>query len=385
MKRLRANTLKDHWNFLLHCGMTAGLAAGTFAFLGFPPVLGALALGATAGIHFGLNRRIKRALQGAIDEERDYRSGQERFFDPTVQSWLENFTKIFGMKKVPELLVMNRRATYLPEHESGGLKGALRGYLRKTFNSTANAFAFEYTKDNVALTAPIVEQLDMRELKNVVAHEMGHLAAHHGPKRQAMAFIATPAAILTSLNYIVTAYSSFRTAGISLAATSAGLFAALFVAKKLGWSEDYKEDKPKIKSLTRAFATASVVGAGIVLAAPELAVAAGLNYAAHATLHFLGKRYSRCNEFQADRLAAQATGDLEGMIGALRSLQKISLKENLSYRKKPTDLLATAFRKVGELFSTHPTTDRRCEALSDMLAHKQKSNGRDLDFGMRLV
>lgn len=397
MKRLRANTLKDHCNFFLHFGLTAGVATGAALALGCPPILGAIALTATAGIHFGVNSKVKRALQEAIDEEkrsnasdkvtidfegmmRDLNSSRRPVFqdyvhraprfNPRIQSWVDGFAEKLGMKKTPNLLVMDRESRGGHDPKGGILKKAMREFLREHFNQTANAFAFKHSFGNVVLTSPIVEELNPRELKNVVAHEMGHLAAHHTARQQAIALISTPAKILTSLNYLVTAYSSWRSAGLNIAAGAAGALVAGFVAKTLGWSEEEKRDKPKIQSLKQVFATAAVVGAGVAFGAPDLAAAAALNFGVNKTLHLLEKRYSRRNEFQADRIAADLTGDPVGMSEGLRKIAEVHRKSSpygdVVQEEKERQFLSSLFGRIGDLTKTHPNMDRRCDRLSHM-------------------
>lgn len=395
MKRLRVNTLKDHCNFLFHFGLTAGVATAAVVALGCPPILGAIAVTATAGIHFALNPKVGRAFQEAIDEEKKSRVSERAVvdfdallrdhrrnvrirledyirppvprFNPRIQDWVEGFAQKLGMQETPNLLVMDNTSEGSP-HGNKGLKGALREFLRTQFNQTANAFAFRHTYGNVVLTGPIVEELNARELKGVVGHEMGHLAAHHTTKRQTMAMLSTPAKILTSLNYLVTAYSSWRTAGLSLAASAAGAIAAGFVAKKLGWSEEDKADKPKIQNLRSAFSSAAVMGAGIAFAAPDLALAAGINYAVNNTLTLIGKRYSRRIEFQADRIAADLTGDPQGLGRGLEKIMELHKRKLHGNDNSPDKdkKLTGVFGRLNDLGETHPNTERRCARLAQM-------------------
>lgn len=398
MKRLRANTLKDHCNFLLHFGLTAGVAVGAFATLGFPPIIGAIAIGATAATTFAMTPKVKRAFQEAIDEEKDKGLGTRRLdmdamaedvfsgrrhinlkdyiiekpsLTPKIQRWVDGFANKLGMATMPQAAVLERNpATFdRAEGEKRTLKDALRVMLRDKFNQTANAFAFKNTHGNVVLNAPIVEALNSRELRNVVGHEMGHLAAQHTAKRQGMAWFSTPAKLLTTLNTLVTAFSSFKNAGYYFLGGAIGDIASGFVANRLGWSAENPKDVPKIKGLKSVFNTAAIAGLGAVGGAPDLVLAVGLNLATHTAIDLIGKSYSRRNEFQADRIAAQLTGDPQGMKSALQTIGELHKKRDpfgFIEEEPRKGILTMLFDRIYDLQKTHPSVERRCARLDKM-------------------
>lgn len=398
MKHLRANTLKDHCNFLLHFGLTAGVAVGAFTTLGFPPIIGAIAIGVTAATKFALTPKVKRAFQEAIDEEKDNGlgirtlnmdamaedvfSGRRRLnlndyiiekpsLTPKIQKWVDGFAHKLGMGTIPQAAVLERNPVLFDrsDGEKRTLKDALRVMLRDKFNQTANAFAFKNTHGNVVLNAPIVESLNPRELRNVVGHEMGHLAAQHTAKREIMAWFSTPAKLLTTLNTLVTAFSSFKNAGYYFLGGAIGDIASGFVADRLGWSAQDPKDVPKIKGLKSAFNTAAITGLGAIGGAPDLVLAVGLNLATHTALDLIGKSYSRRNEFQADRIAAQLTGDPHSMKSALKTIGELHKKRDPfgSIVEEPRrGLLTVLFDRIYDLQKTHPSVERRCARLDHM-------------------
>lgn len=395
MKRLRANTLKDHCNFLLHFGLTAGVAAGAFVTLGFPPIISALAIGGTAAIHLALRPRVKRAFEQAIHEEKSNGLGVQHIdaerltkdlflrrrlnledyvvhkpsILPKVERWVGDFAYRLGLKKIPHVAIMERSNPRLFESagERDPLKDSIRTFLRDKFNQTANAFAFRHSNGNIVLNEPIVENLPPQQLKGVVGHEIGHLAAGHNNKQQLMGILATPAKILTTLNLAVSAYSSFRTAGLFFLANAAGGFAAGIAGKLLGWSPENPRDKQKIKNLSSIFTAASVAGAGLMAGAPDLAIASGLSYATNTALNLISKRYSRCAEFQADRIAAELTGDPRGMARGLHAVRDMHYKHaGLPLPDDNPGFVKRAFDRFSDLMKTHPNVDRRCERLGRM-------------------
>jgi Zn-dependent protease with chaperone function len=375
MKRLRANTLKDHCNFLLHFGLTAGVAAGAVVALGCPPILGAISIGAAVGSHFITGRDRKRLFQAAMDEEKGNSSDRvivnkrslERghhtrpppLWASRIQQWADGFASRLGMDPTPDIIILDHVDT---------ANRSFRTALKKVLNETANAYAFDHTHGSVVLTAPIVEELNTRELKGVLGHEIGHLAANHTAKREALSFVSSATKILTTLNMLVTAYSGFRNAGVFLFGSAMGFMLADKLAGKIGLSEDDPDDKKTIKTLRRVFAVAAVGGAGVAFGAPDLALAAGIQLATSTALNLINKRYSRRMEFQADRISADLTGDPQGLgIGLERVMEKHrpeSSQEDTEHTEKK--ILSGWFGRVADLNSKHPNVYRRCARLAQM-------------------
>ena len=400
MKRLRANTLKDHCNFLLHFGLAAGVTTGAFVALGCPPVLGVIALGATAGVHLGLMPKVKRAFQQAINEEKsdglgpvtinldtlerdlrqrrrinpwEYINQSPTVLQPKVQRWVDTFSQKLGLRAPPSVALMERGPTIFSHQKNQTLKDGLREFLRDKFNQNANAFAFSHSQDNIVLNAPIVEQLNPRELKGVVGHEIGHIAASHSAKLQMLGCLSSPAQLLTSLNLIVTAFSAWKNAGYYFLGTAIGGAAAGVVCHMLDLSEKDQKDVPKIKTLRNVFSNAAITGLGIVGGAPDLVAAIGLNAATQLSLKLINRRYSRCAEFQADKIAARLTGDPQGLSEGLNRIGKLHQSPTLDpyeivapERKKDRGFLCKLFAPLGDLTKTHPSVDRRCARLEKM-------------------
>ncbi|MCH8519646.1 MAG: M48 family metalloprotease [Nanoarchaeota archaeon] len=75
---------------------------------------------------------------------------------------------------------------------------------------------------------------------------------------------------------------------------------------------------------------------------------------------------SRQREFMADRRAAQITGTSRGLISALQNLERVHVKSSHPTNQTVASMyIYNPFKKMAlsSLFSTHPPTSRRIEAL----------------------
>lgn len=389
MNLLRVNTLKDYGNFCLHFGLASTVSAGAFLALGVPPVLSAIALGATAAAHFGFDPALRQSFQDAINAEKTgnlkgknvthlvpspnnpdlfvpEKSHDPRFLN-NVRSWISDFSGCLDLKDEPHLLVMPPTPKKLRRKKGGdeSLKVTLRNFLRTTFNEKANAFAFTHHHGNVVLNNPIVNALDEREIKGVVAHEMAHLGAGHTMRSKLLAMVSTPAKILTSLNSLITTFSSVKNIGLVLMAGAGAKYATGKIAAYRGWDEDDDKDKAKMKSLKKCLGNIGIFGLGLVFQAPDLLLAQAINLGTKASLFLLEKRNSRCNEFQADRVAGQLTGEPDALASGLQKIRIMHAKPNAP-AVGSKDMLSTIFSSVRDYDKTHPHIDRRCARLHDM-------------------
>lgn len=394
MKPLRANTLKDHANFFLHIGLAAAATTGTFLTLGSPLVLGAVALGITAAVNLGLVGLIKEELQDAIDEERkaglkdkdtSYLSPSEKAdYDyeksklAAVKGWVSKFAKLSGLEDIPEVLIISKKSTQEAELEevrdrimgTSSDKG-FRGFLRKEFNKHANAFAFKHEHGNVVLNNPLVNALDDRELAGVVAHEVGHLAAGHTDKQMTLGWIMTPARVMAGLNKIIVNFSSWKNFGLVWGANIITNVAGGLIAGMKGWDpEEDERHKAKLNNYKHYIRAGVTAGLAVMFGAPDLLIATGISFATREATNFVQKRYSRRNEFHADRLAGELTGDPEGLSRGLEKIRTLHLKAepgfNHDHEAKEKGWLSSLFGRIKDLQATHPNVDRRTERLRSM-------------------
>jgi heat shock protein HtpX len=184
-----------------------------------------------------------------------------------------------------------------------------------------NAFATGRNPEKgvVAVTAGILELLDERELRGVIAHEIAHI------KNRDILVATIAAGIAAAVTYIA----------------HAAQFAAIF-----GGGRDEEDD------------------GGSILGTVLLAVVAPVG----ATLVQLG--ISRSREYLADETAARLTGEPGGLASALEKLQ-LGAERIPSHAEPATASLFIVSPLAGRgslvsLFSTHPPMEERIARLRGM-------------------
>jgi len=427
MKLTRANAPGDYANFFTHFGLMAGIAGGVLMTLGFPPVAGAIALGWTAWIKLGFGPKIVNVIQDTIDDARknsrervqdrgflkvlipgkgvskdiEYKTFEESKFiknansqfgrrkgeQPNderiyerqkskeeilydkVEGWVEKYARQLGLSKTPQILIMGDGDSVRRESRRS------KKYMGKTFldvfNKHANAFAFTHEKSNVVLTAPLVENLNEKELQGVVAHEVGHIAAGHSRHRNLMSYIHIPVRMMTGLNQLFTVVTSIKNIGLYIGASAIGGSVGAAYGILGGLDPDNKAHKAKVELISYYTQQAALAGLATVFAAPEVLVAQGIHFFTKESFDLVSKRQSRCNEFQADRLGATVTENPEAMCDALHKIRQSHLKSAPDFKNKPEaprTVLSDVFGHIQDIKKTHPNINRRCDALMELRA-----------------
>lgn len=182
--------------------------------------------------------------------------------------------------------------------------------LYYTADPSPNAFATGRTpsKGVVAVTAGLLQTLDRREIRGVLAHEIGHIKHRD---------------TLTS----------------AIAATMAG------VISWLAYSMMYSRDENRN---------------------PFLALAAMLLAPIAATI--LRMAISRTREYAADRRAAEISGDPEGLAMALEGLSRgVARRPMHNQAAANVHMVVNGFGgTLANLMSTHPPTEERVRRLREM-------------------
>ncbi|QRK05972.1 zinc metalloprotease HtpX [Archangium violaceum] len=194
-----------------------------------------------------------------------------------------------------------------------------------------NAFATGRNPEHgvVAVTAGILEVLDQRELRGVLAHELAHI------KNRDILVSTIAAAVASAVTYL---------------AHAVGLFGSMF----MGRDEDEGEGLSPLQTLALA------------LVAPIAA-----------TLIQMG--ISRSREYLADQTGAEISGDPEALALALQKLEAGAMAMPVEGQPATASLFIVSpfagMQSILSLFSTHPRTEERVRRLREMASRMPSSRG----------
>ncbi|HYO69186.1 MAG TPA: zinc metalloprotease HtpX [Archangium sp.] len=184
-----------------------------------------------------------------------------------------------------------------------------------------NAFATGRNPEHgvVAVTAGILEVLDERELRGVLAHELAHI------KNRDILVSTIAAAVASAVTYL---------------AHAVGLFGSMF----LGRDEDEGEGLSPLQTMALALVAplaATVIQMGI----------------------------SRSREYLADQTGGELSGDPEALASALRKLEAGAMALPVEGRPATASLFIVSpfagMQSILSLFSTHPRTEERVRRLRE--------------------
>lgn len=388
-KKIAVNTAKDYTNFALHGLGYAGILAGVTLTVGSPVITG-IAVATTLALKFGLGSYIKNAFSEALPEEEKelhHQFNRASGRAPALQTKLtsafhkvKEFSQKLGLTETPAFHFLDEEdyATRLRRRlqdkgKGGAIREGLREFLMTEFNKYANAAAFSHDRDRVILTKPLAENLDEDEINAVTGHEVGHIAAKHSLKTGIMALMGSPARISAALYSLVVTFSSWKNVGLVVAGNFVGgmLSYGYGLARGLD-TENNKRDKVEMARVRTVLQKLSKMGFGVAFMAPDLVIAQGISLATNETTKLLGKSYSRANEYQADRLAAEVTGKPMALITGLDKAREHNISFEKGMDMMPTDpdkkdsVLSSVFAKAKELYRTHPTNENRRMQMEKM-------------------
>jgi len=307
------NTLKDKANFVLH------LAASSAAFVAIshnlpPAVIGAV-LCSSAAYQYICAKKGEKELLEQLPE--------------TPIKDLPNESKvlprrIMEMSKALKILVP-------PFH------------LARSNQATACIVGFD--KHTVLATTSLLEALTPPQEAAVVAHELGHKCSGHSQQKMFLLTFAEAAHYAGLFNY-------FMTAGAE--ASAIGLFAYFaarhILTKKASSNPDGQSKNGNTEFFSRLAMDLSILGVSALQGRGDVFVAWGAAKAITTVSHLIIAHKSRCDEFQADRIAAQLT-DPEDLISALQKIDPKAFRDE------------SKSNRLSALFSTHPSSPERCRFL----------------------
>ena len=196
-------------------------------------------------------------------------------------------------------------------------------------NPQPNAFATGRNPNHaaVAATTGLLQMLNARELAGVIAHELGHIKNRD---TLTMTVTATIAGAISMLAQFGMMFGGGRRDGNNRGGGVGALLA--------------------------------------VLLAPLAAM-------------LVQMAISRSREYAADRSSAQTSGDPLGLVSALGKIDVAAHQiENVPAEQHPATaplfiINPLSGRRMGSLFSTHPSTENRIEALEEIAASMGNSGG----------
>lgn len=175
-----------------------------------------------------------------------------------------------------------------------------------------NAFATGRSPDRgvVAVTAGLLEVLDRRQIRGVLAHELGHIAHR---------------------DTLISAVAATMGAAVSM------------LGRMAFWFGGNREEGGN-----------PIVALLMMLLAPLAAM-------------IIQMSISRTREYAADRRAAALTGDPQGLASALATIGGIGARVPMHTGQPSTHYIANTFRGgLANLFSTHPPMEERIRRLQAM-------------------
>ena len=225
-----------------------------------------------------------------------------------------------------KIVLKTTGAQPVPEGELGWLHedveelaaraGIPKPRLYMTRDPSPNAFATGRSpaKGIVAVTAGLLNTLDRREVRGVLAHEIGHV---------------------TNRDTLVSAVAATLASAITFLAYS---------ARFMGRGRGGRGGNPLVLLLLALLAP---LGAGVI----RMAI-------------------SRTREYAADARAADLSGDPEGLASALEGLSRGARRQPLQQEgARAVHFIVNGFAGgLGRLFSTHPPTEERVKRLRAMAA-----------------
>lgn len=322
----RLHTFADVFATVSYAAVLGGICAAAGFLISFPFLLPAAALYALV-----LNRKRKREWEEiAKNLETVDESWAARF--PEAGWALEKlraYSKMMGIQKTPALHIPTREVLDRFEKAPSGMEKADR--FRKAAQWAAcrlayqlQAFSYGTAKTGILLSPRFLEEMTPPQTDGVLAHEAAHVASGYGRKEELLFVLKKTARLTVAWGAVLHAVPVLGLPGLR-------------------------------EGLAFLFAHAATDG---------------FSYAAACLCTRLaGDSMLRQQEFQADRISAETTGDPQAFKSCLQKIgEDYPVQEGLNGTgPRPAPLV---FRIAEAAFSRSPSLERRCARL-EKIAQKR--------------
>ncbi|WP_148285112.1 M48 family metalloprotease [Micavibrio aeruginosavorus] len=363
--------LRNYGALAFSYATTAGIAAATYM-IGMPAILGVAATFATW-------KTIKEIRANKHVFENNLKKHEDNYsYSPKLQQIVQDLYKASGLSadKYP---IHDFDIDEAKPQKQGAKYEEIRKHIRSKYTAMPNAAAINLGKPVIMISKSLLEILNDREEKAVLAHEFAHIVAKHSIIDLPQQVIHRTSRNANSILYI---FSTAATGAINFATGwSATIVAPIIAAKLSGFGrlikkmnrgntdENDRMTDADAKRLTRialgcfAFGVATNVAffsainpmiAGIFLATWGLGKAARIT---NATL-------SRSQEYQADRGAVLLGADPLALVTALRKINEIKNIKLAELGHDATKQPGKLSRVWANLHASHPTVERRIGRLT---------------------
>lgn len=254
--------------------------------------------------------------------------------------------------------------------------------VKRIMNAAAGGLGEHF----LLVSQPLLDALEPKEVRAVMAHEFTHLGAGHTKLSLASGWLLTT----TMFAGMFALGSAVLSAGWVIGALSvAGVLGVSYAGHKLmpKKEEQYTRDgeiRPKAKAVELGvMAGQEIISVALLAIANPVVVltAYAVEQGSFWGANIVNKSLSRRHEFQADRGAVDMGADPLMLIQSLRKIEK-SLELNapdLAYARnwREGPWYMRALKMAASIVKSHPDTQRRCMRLAKM-AEKQGCDAQNI-------
>lgn len=373
--KIRINTLTDRFNSVLYKTALSAVCVGISYYTASPLITaGALAYSYFANFSF-INNQIAR-LQGGFPAtaKEDIPNNVRR-----LPFLINHYSRKLGLTSPPSLHILdanpNRTDMWSLMLDPDAMnKSMQREAMKELLGDQSMALVLGIKNPVVIINKPLIENLNSTELSLITAHELAHVSTNASLKKQTFTTLKNAVAINGSWGVVATALGS----RVGLEVLGGWLAFNCFLA--LGFRIEQKEASTvsAVQTASRTLLAGSLLAAGYFADRPEILGAWAAAAAATTAAKLIHESYSRCGEFQADRIAAEVTRKPKFLSSALTKTSthndKVASELMLLDYTKGSWLFRPLKWTAALFFVDHPPISERCTRLEKMARRFEKTS-----------